>query len=189
VPNVPEAHFDLVVGNPPFGTKLSGASEAALRSIAEDYHLWRGAQGPREASAGATAAELRRLRRLPMELLFLERFVQLCRAGGWIAIVLPEGAMANVRWLYVRQWLLDIVTLHAVVGLPRHTFRRHRTTAKTCLLLMHKQLPPADHTVALCEVDECMPDSFAKLLSAWGAGRALTRVLPEGLLPPPIIRS
>jgi len=135
-----------------------------------------------------TRAEARRLRRLPLEVLFLERFVQLCRPGGWIAIVLPEGIMANARWRHVRQWLLGVLTVQGVVGLPRRTFRAHGTTAKTCLLLARKAPPPPGHRVALAEVPEGTPEAFGALLAAWRAGHELTDQPPEGLSPPPLLR-
>lgn len=185
---LPEARFDVVVGNPPFGTSLADARDPVIRAIAASYHLWRGASAPREPGDDSTAADLRRLRRFPLELLFLERFVQLCRPGGWVAIVLPEGVAANARWLYVREWLLAALTVHAVVALPRSTFRRHHTTARTCLLIMHNQ-PPADgHQVALCEVPACTPEHFRELLDAWRVGEQLTTDVPDGLLPPPVMR-
>jgi len=219
VPEVlPHGHFDLVVGNPPFGTKLAKASERDLTAIAGAYRLWRAAEPLRLLAPGLTTTELARLRRLPLEILFLERFVQLCRPGGWMAIVLPEGIMANARWLYVRRWLLDTVTLRAVVGLPRDTFRRQHTTAKTCLLLAQNVPPSSDApslsqrsacapprraspalereggdrragVVALAEVDECTAECFARLLAAWRTGEELTDVHPDGLLPPPVMRT
>ncbi len=190
VPEVlPHGHFDLVVGNPPFGTKLAKASERDLTAIAGAYRLWRAAEPLRLLAPGLTTTELARLRRFPLEILFLERFVQLCRPGGWIAIVLPEGIMANARWRYVRRWLLDTVTLRAVVGLPRDTFRRQRTTAKTCLLLAQNVPPPTHHRVALAEVDECTAECFARLLEAWRAGEEMTSAYPDGLLPPPVMRT
>jgi len=185
---LPEEHFDLVVGNPPFGTNLSDAAEGTLTSIAARYRLWRRPGPPRLLAHGTTSAERTRLRRSPLEVLFLERFVQLCRPEGWIAIILPEGVMANARWQHVREWLLDTVTVNAVVGLPRRTFHRHGTTAKTCLLLAQNAPPSDGHRIALAEVEECTPECFADLLAAWRAGHELTDDLPDGLLPPPVMR-
>ncbi|MEA3401566.1 MAG: N-6 DNA methylase [Armatimonadota bacterium] len=178
--------FDLVVGNPPFGAELR-ASDEGLRCIAAEHHLHLGARGPRTPRE-PSAAEIDRLRRFPTELLFLERFVTLCRPGGWIAVVLPEGLLANTRWRYVRQWLLGVLTVHAVVALPRATFRAHATTARTCLLLMRNTPAPPDHRVALAEVDECSRSELNALLESLAAGETVADHLPEGLLPPPLLR-
>ena len=67
----------------------------------------------------------------------------LARPGGLIAIVLPEGVLANARRGPERQWLFAEHTVHAVVGLPRSTFRPAGITAKTCLCFIEKSPPAA----------------------------------------------
>ncbi|MGC9319540.1 MAG: HsdM family class I SAM-dependent methyltransferase, partial [Armatimonadota bacterium] len=163
--------FDMVVGNPPFGAELR-ASEEALVRIAAEHHLHLGARGPRTPRQ-PSPSQLDRLRRFPTELLFLERFIALCRPGGWIAIVLPEGLLANTRWRYVREWLLGVVTVHAVVALPRATFRAHATTARTCLMLMRNAPPHPEHRVALAEVDECSGAELRALLESLVRGETV----------------
>jgi len=154
---------DVVLGNPPFGTELAAVSESALAGIAAHYRL-PSLRRPARSGTGTSAADLQRLRRFPAELLFLERFVELCRPGGWIAIVLPEGVFSNSRWRHVRRWLLEELTVHLVVALPRATFRAHATTARTCLTIMHRMSPPSEHHVQLCGMDECSPEALARLL-------------------------
>ncbi len=51
----------------------------------------------------------RRGRRKPsvaIEVLFLERFFQLCKPGGVVAIIAPRGIAANRNLMYVRKWLI-----------------------------------------------------------------------------------
>lgn len=179
--------FDLVVGNPPFGARLADRSEGDLREIASHYRLF-GKQSDSNSLREPTAADLERLRRFPTELLFLERFVELARDGGWIAIILPAGVMANSRWKHARSWLLDALTIHAAIALPRATFRAHSTTASTCLLLMHKRPASPDHRVALAGVEDCSAESLQKLLRACEDGSIVANAPPEGLLPPPLFR-
>ncbi len=154
---------DVVLGNPPFGTELAAVSESALAGLAAHYRL-PSLRRPALPGTGVSAADLKRLRRFPAELLFLERFVELCRPGGRIAIVLPEGAFSNNRWRHVRRWLLEELTVHLVAALPRATFRAHATAARTCLAIMRREPPPAGHEVRLCAVDDCSPEAFARLL-------------------------
>ncbi len=184
---LPEAACDLVVGNPPFGTDLADSDPEALRELARTCRL------PFPDRAGRLAAEpshsdLKRLARYPVELLFLERFARLCRPGGWIAIILPEGVLSNRRWRHVRAWLLGAMTLHAIIGLPRSTFRAHATTAKTCLLLMRAQRPARGHEVALAEADSCDAETLAALLAQLRAGASGSLDPPPGLVPPPLQR-
>ena len=97
-------------------------------------------------------------------------------------MVLPEGLLANDRWRFVREWLLPRVTLHAVVGLPRTTFRAGRITARTCLLIARKAPPGPDHEVLLAEVEHIghragEPNDLPGVLEAWQDGR---EVVEEG---------
>ena len=71
--------------------------------------------------------------------MFLERFVELCRPGGHVAIVLPEGVVANRRLQFVRDWLQARCQILGVVSLPRGTFRRSGTAAVTATLLLRRR--------------------------------------------------
>lgn len=153
---------DLVLGNPPFGAELTDLRGEELVELARHYRLSRQNTQPALFSVPSTA-EIDRMRRFPTELLFLERFVEICRPDGWIAIILPQGVFSNRRWLHVREWLLREFTVHVVADLPRATFRAHATTARTCLMLMHKRHPPADHQVALAQIDDCSLSTLMRM--------------------------
>ncbi len=161
--------FDWVVGNPPYaGTGLKSVSVETLAAVAERYFLWRHRFDRDQITWD-------KLRKVPIEILFIERFWQLCREGGHIAVILPEGVFSNGRWRFVRDWLLSVATVQAVVGLPRNTFRTGSTTAKTCLLLATRRPPEAGHRVRLAEVDSvgvgAGEDQLPQLLAAWKEGR------------------
>lgn len=161
--------FDWVVGNPPYaGTGLKEVPHDTLAAVAERYHLWRHRFDRDQITRD-------KLRKVPIEILFIERFWQLCREGGHIAVILPEGVFSNSRWRFVRDWLLSVATVRAVVGLPRNTFRTGSTTAKTCLLLATRCPPAAGHRVRLAEVDSVGvgvdEDQLPQLLAAWQEGR------------------
>ncbi len=167
--------FDWVVGNPPYGgAGLKDASPEALARIAAQYELAR-------RRSGQAVSSPEQIRRLPLEVLFVERFHGLCREGGWLAIILPVGIFANERWRYVREWLLERVTLHAVIGLPRATFRAGATTAKTCLAIAQKSPAPAGHEVVFAEVAHIGlhgdADELEEVLRLWQAG---ARVSSDG---------
>jgi type I restriction enzyme M protein len=176
---------DLVLGNPPFGTQLAGATDLQLGRYAEHYRLPLPGRAP---TAGPPPQALARLRRYPRELLFLERFVEICRPDGWIAIVLPEGVFSNRRWRYVREWLLARVTLQHVVGLPRATFRAHATAARTCLAIMQRRPPEPGHEVALSVADDCSQESLDALLQLLRDPSAADAEAGLPDLTPPIFR-
>ncbi|MFW5867569.1 MAG: N-6 DNA methylase, partial [Armatimonadota bacterium] len=147
------------------GAELSDLRPEALAELAAHYDLT-GREGQPELLRVPSLADIERVRRFPTEVLFLERFVEICRPDGWIAIILPEGLFANIRWRGVRRWLLGHLTVHLVVALPRATFRAHATTARTCMMLMQRRPPPATHRTALCHVDDCTPAGLERMRRA-----------------------
>jgi hypothetical protein len=175
----PEGSFDFVIGNPPFhGHGIRHEAEETLRALSRKYMIWR-----RESGSGGALA---RLRLYPVELLFLERFLQLARPGGLAAIVLPEGVFANARQAPERQWLFAQHTVHAIVGLPRATFRPAGITAKTSLCVIGKEPPPGDHAVFLAEIEDTdapLEESLGTVWDLWQTRR--TRAEPKPWLPVP----
>jgi type I restriction enzyme M protein len=137
--------FDWVVGNPPYaGEGLKALDDRAVRHLFDRYELMRGRHRGPDPSPD-------QLRRLPIEVMFAERFFELSRPGGHVAMVLPVGIFANERWRYVREWLLQRATVHAVVGLPRAAFGGGSITAKTCLLIARNAPAGPRHRVLLAE--------------------------------------
>jgi len=145
--------FDLVVGNPPYGgIGVRGVQEdKKLLQTLKTYELWRPLNNHNDNNQESlfapdiwnrikrlTRKEVERLERFPIEVLFLERFVRLARDGGVIAIIIPDGILANTKFNYVRNWLVERCQVYAIVALPRGTFRRTGTTAKTSLLFLKK---------------------------------------------------
>jgi len=82
--------------------------------------------------------ELKKLISYPIEVLFLERFLQLAKPGGYVAIIIPDGILANINLQYIREWIFDQARVFAIVSLPRETFKHIGTTAKTSIIFMQK---------------------------------------------------
>jgi len=133
----PRGGFDLVIGNPPFNAVRHGVADPGVLSRFTLGYKPKGQVRPQQA----------------VEVLFLERFLQLTRKGGTVAIILPDGILANSRLRYVRQLVLDASTVKAVVSLPRHTFARASTSAKTSILFMEKRRPASSDQVLLASVE------------------------------------
>lgn len=106
--SLPDASFDLVIGNPPFG--LSDARS-----------------GP--------VSEVR----------FLLRAIELARPGGLIALVLPNGILANERLRDLRARLVQQTTVLAVIETPRETFRAMGTSAACSVLVLRNAPAPPGH--------------------------------------------
>lgn len=149
-----EERYDFVAGNPPFGGEGlrntialdRGLLESVLRleswrlpaadygRLLEEFH---------NQTSGGQRTELmkaiKRLRHYSIEALFFERFVRLAKPGGWIAVILPEGLLANDRHRRVRQWIAEHAHLRGVINLPRRTFSQAKTSAHTSLVILQRK--------------------------------------------------
>jgi type I restriction-modification system DNA methylase subunit len=74
--------------------------------------------------------------REPIEVQFLRRFVGLAGDGAWLAVVVPEGVLANRRLQGLRDDVLEAVGVLAVVAFGEATFAS--TQARTALVIGKK---------------------------------------------------
>lgn len=132
-----DASFDWVVGNPPFGTQAlktdPGLSDLA-HIVEEHYGIWRGST----ICKSEPHILPERLAAYPIEILFLERFLQLAKPGGCVAILVPDGILSNARLAYVREWLSERAEIRAIVSLPQHIFCRNGAWSKSSILFCRK---------------------------------------------------
>ncbi len=154
--------YDLVIGNPPFA-----ATGARVRDprVLKRFQLSKVRVG-RERLLQQPLLEVDLERPKPsqaIEVLFLERFIQLCKPGGRVCIILPEGIFANSSLRHVREWLVQNFTIRVVIGLPRETFKAVGTTAKTAILYLEKRPPKEDPEVLLAEVSWIRADDTERL--------------------------
>jgi len=153
--------YDLVIGNPPFA-----ATGYRVRNpqILERFELGKVTVNEETLSISGQRKlfelklERQRLKTSQaIEVLFLERFVQLCKQGGKVCIILPEGIFSNSSLSRVREWLVKNFTIQAVIGLPRDTFKVVGTTAKTVILYLEKRRPEENQKTFLTEVPFIQP--------------------------------
>lgn len=161
--DIKNQQFNLVVGNPPFGGSgldlehEPSSLKISLRNfqiIPEDVRNELGEGntnqidlfGEVNSSDRKTAKAAKRLKSYPIEILFVERFLQLAKPGGWVAIVLPEGILANSNSDYVRKYITEQAKVEAIVSLPRDAFKNVGTNAKTSILFLRKYGPKFEKT-------------------------------------------
>jgi type I restriction enzyme M protein len=151
-----EDRFDVVLTNPPFGSKLSFDSAVMRKDVAisdeqrasyetaygDDY---RNARARLEANIGKPIAGMFELPALTKgsssiktEVLFLERCINLLRPGGRLGIVLPEGIFNNSSMESVRDVVESRGRIQAVVSIPVDAFVASGATVKTSLLFLQK---------------------------------------------------
>jgi len=127
-----ENKFDVVLTNPPFGSK--GRVNASKILIQFDLaHKWK---FDRKRNKWIKTSSL--LREQTPEILFIERCWQLLKPYGRMAIVLPDGILTNSSLGYVRQWIIDHARILSVVSLPSETFIPYGAGTKASILFIQK---------------------------------------------------
>jgi len=110
-----EGGFDIILTNPPFaGVKLDP-------EILYHYTL---------AKDGKSQM---------LQVLFIERCVNLLKNGGRLAIVLPDGILSNSSLKKVRDFLLEKMIIKAIISLPVKTFKPYGANVKTSIVFLQKK--------------------------------------------------
>ncbi len=106
----PKQQVDVILANPPFGASIADGVET---NFPQSFRC-------RESAD-----------------LFVILFIQLLKAGGRCAIVLPDGCISGDGYKErIREKLLTDCNLHTIVRLPQSTF--HPATVSTNLLFFEK---------------------------------------------------
>lgn len=127
--------FDVVLTNPPFGSKIVAVSPETQKGFELGYK-WKWS----EAEGNFVKCDLNSGNVSP-QIYFVERCLDLLRPGGRLGIVVPESLISSATYRYVMSWLMAQGTISAVVGMPESLFKtsgKGGTHAKTALLVFKK---------------------------------------------------
>jgi len=150
--------FDLVVTNPPFGTK----SLIDNPDILSQFELTTfGAKSPRTA--------------LPPEQLFIERCLDFLKPGGYLGIVLPDSILSNPGLKWIREWILQKAYIIASIDLPVETFEPH-TGTQTSILILKKKTPEQQKLQEDYEIFMAIPEKVGHDRR----GNPIYKTTPEG---------
>ena len=111
-------NFDIVMANPPF------AGDIKEGPIISQFQLGVNPNHKIKSKIGR-------------DVLFIERNLNFLKAGGRMAIVLPQGRFSNTSDKYIRDFIAEHGRILAVVSLHHNTFRPH-TSTKTSVLFIQK---------------------------------------------------
>lgn len=111
-------NFDILLANPPF------AGEIKEKYLLAQYLLGKNDKGKLQ-------------NKVERHLLFIERNLDFVKAGGRLAIVLPQGIFNNTSQEYVRKHIMQKARILAVVGLHGNSFKPH-TGTKTSIVFLQK---------------------------------------------------
>lgn len=168
--------FDAVVGNPPYGGVGVGNIDEELENALLNYEIWKRAiqkdNNNNQSELGLTGIRQKlkssvkeRLKKFPIEVLFIDRFIQLSKEDGWIAIIIPDGILANSNFNYVRKYISEKAKVEAIISLPRNTFKDVGTSAKTSILLLKKvDMNGKDYPVFLASLDNLKEKNIYKII-------------------------
>lgn len=188
--NINDQKFDAAVGNPPyggigvdFGGKLTPENIKLLETLEKfdifshkktgsakktettgQNSLFLGDEAPTKRGSIGKNEVIRLAHGMPIEILFVERFIQLVKPNGWIAAIIPDGILSNSNAHYVRDFIATKTKVEAIVSLPRETFKQAGTSAKTSILFLRK-LPEKekislDYPVFMASVANISKDNF-----------------------------
>jgi len=116
-PNYPfevNEQFDIILSNPPFSVDLDKDTEKRVKN----HFIF----GNKKNS----------------ENLFIERYYQLLRENGRMAVVLPESIFDTTENKYIRLFLYKYFKIKSIVSLPQSTFAPY-TTTKTSIVFAQKK--------------------------------------------------
>lgn len=110
--------FDIIVTNPPFGSK----NPVEDRNTLDQYDLGRNAK------------------KVPPEILFIERCTQFLKPGGRMGIVLPDSILGAPSLSHVRKWIMRHHKIIASIDLHEDTFQPG-CGVQTSILVLQKKTP------------------------------------------------
>ncbi|QSJ18320.1 N-6 DNA methylase [Nostoc sp. UHCC 0702] len=113
----------MILTNPPFGSKLT--NENVLKDFA--------------GRDGVTKKKDKVVKSIPQEVAFVNRCLEFLAPKGKLAIVLPDGVLANSSMQDVRDWILRWARLKAVISLPQETFIPYGAAVKTSVVILEKR--------------------------------------------------
>ncbi|WP_322203247.1 N-6 DNA methylase [Acutalibacter intestini] len=126
------ALFDVIVTNPPFGSKIPIKDKNILEQF-ELAHIWEN-----DKKTGTWKMTDRLQSSVPPEILFIERCTQFLVPGGRMGIVLPDSILGSPGLGYIREWLIKNHKIIASVDLHVDTFQPRNGTQTSVLFLQKK---------------------------------------------------
>ncbi|WP_062062322.1 N-6 DNA methylase [Aquimarina longa] len=124
-------HFDVIVTNPPFGSKIPIKDQQILEQFDIAY-IWN------KDEEGNWYKTDRLQSSVPPEQLFIERIIQLLKEGGRTAIVLPDSILGSPGLEFIRHWLIKNTKIIASVDLHADAFQPRNGTQCSILFLQKK---------------------------------------------------
>lgn len=130
--------YDIVVCNPPFGTKIRETRKAVLKNFQLGYDYVLNGTEYKKTDKLLDSQET--------GLLFLEVCVKQCKPNGRIGIILPNGYLGNrsAKYRIFREWLLRNTKIAGIVSFPRFTFKSSGADVSASVIFLEKRSKPLE---------------------------------------------
>ena len=155
--------FDVVLTNPPFGSKIDAASDDIERKYTL-AHKWR----RKSRSNDGLVATGKFAGGAPPQVLFMELCINLVRPGGRIGMVVPESLISGRNYRHVVAFIEQHAHILCVAGMPETLFKisgKGGTHTKTALILLRKKSADkrqVSRQIFMAEAAWCGHDSRGK---------------------------
>lgn len=146
-----ENRFNVILTNPPFGSKVSKklliaesdrfTDAAKIKEYTKEYgERYKKAMAQIEDNIGKSLLNLFSISKYTnlTETLFLDRCLDLLLPGGRMGVVLPEGVLNNKKLEAVRRYVEGRAKIVMVVSLPTDVFMAAGANVKPSILFLKK---------------------------------------------------
>lgn len=147
-----ENRFDVILTNPPFGSRVEKTLEITAadcitdpKKIAEyekkyGEEVYQQAMSQVNDNVGKSLLGLYNVGKLSglTEVLFVERCLRLLKPGGRLGIVLPEGVLNTTNLQSVREQFEGMAKIILITSLPQDVFAASGATVKPSILFFKK---------------------------------------------------
>ena len=176
-----ENRFDVILTNPPFGSRVEKTlkitladketNEEKIAEYEEKYgkEVYRKAMSQVNDNIGKSILSLYDSGKLSglTEVLFIERCLRLLKPGGRLGIVLPEGVLNNTQLQSVRELFEGMAKIILITSIPQDVFMASGATVKPSLMFFKKFTTEevAQYEQAKAEAYEQVTDKYAEELA------------------------
>lgn len=145
--------FDVLLTNPPFGSKIPVRGEYKLRQFELGYK-WK-----KNTKSNSWDKGKIKDKEAP-QILFIERCLQFLKVGGRMAIVLPDGIYGNETSQYIRNQLMQKARIVCIIDIPLETFLPHTGTKTSVMVIqkLPKNKPLEDYPIFMAMAETCGHD-------------------------------
>lgn len=144
-----ENRFDVILTNPPFGSRVEKSliiteadkftDQDRIKKYKQRYgKAYEDAMRQVTDNIGKSLLDLYQVNSTLTEVLFIERCLNLLRPGGRMGIVLPEGVLNNTNLQKVRDFVESKAKIILITSIPQDVFIASGATVKPSLLFFKK---------------------------------------------------